>query len=154
MREAIAQLVRDGDTLAIEGFTHLICFAAGHEIIRQQKRDLTLCRLTPDLIYDQIIAAGCAKKLVFSYLGNPGVGSLHAVRRAVEKGIPAQLEVEEYSHFGMVWGGSSLVQLNSPFTRFGPLLGRTYPSLIRISARWRIPTGTIRYMLFRLSTLM
>ena len=102
MREAIAQLVRDGDTLAIEGFTHLICFAAGHEIIRQQKRDLTLCRLTPDLIYDQIIAAGCAKKLVFSYLGNPGVGSLHAVRRAVEKGIPAQLEVEEYSHFGMV----------------------------------------------------
>jgi glutaconate CoA-transferase subunit A len=102
MREAIAQLVRDGDTPAIEGFTHLICFAAGHEIIRQQKRDLTLCRLTPDLIYDQIIAAGCAKKLVFSYLGNPGVGSLHAVRRAVEKGIPAQLEVEEYSHFGMV----------------------------------------------------
>jgi glutaconate CoA-transferase subunit A len=102
MREAIAQLVRDGDTLAIEGFTHLICFAAGHEIIRQQKRDLTLCRLTPDLIYDQIIAAGCAKKLVFSYLGNPGVGSLHAVRRAVEKGIPAQLEVEEHSHFGMV----------------------------------------------------
>ncbi len=102
MREAIAQLVRDGDTVAIEGFTHLICFAAGHEIIRQQKRDLTLCRLTPDLIYDQMIAAGCAKKLVFSYLGNPGVGSLHAVRRAVEKGIPAQLEVEEYSHFGMV----------------------------------------------------
>jgi glutaconate CoA-transferase subunit A len=102
MREAIAQLVRDGDTLAIEGFTHLICFAAGHEIIRQHKRDLTLCRLTPDLIYDQMIAAGCAKKLVFSYLGNPGVGSLHAVRRAVEKGIPAQLEVEEYSHFGMV----------------------------------------------------
>lgn len=102
MKDAIAQLVRDGDSIAIEGFTHLICFAAGQEIIRQQKRDLTLCRLTPDLIYDQIIAAGCAKKLVFSYLGNPGVGSLHAVRRAVEKGIPAPLEVEEYSHFGMV----------------------------------------------------
>ncbi|UCC86967.1 MAG: CoA transferase subunit A [Anaerolineales bacterium] len=102
MKEAIAQLVNDGDTLAIEGFTHLICFAAAHEIIRQRKRDLTLCRLTPDLIYDQMIAAGCAKKLVFSYLGNPGVGSLHAVRRAVEKGIPAPLEVEEYSHFGMV----------------------------------------------------
>jgi glutaconate CoA-transferase subunit A len=102
MKEAIAQLVTDGDTLAIEGFTHLICFAAAHEIIRQRKRDLTLCRLTPDLIYDQMIAAGCAKKLVFSYLGNPGVGSLHAVRRAVEKGIPAPLEVEEYSHFGMV----------------------------------------------------
>jgi len=102
MKDAIARLVRDGDTVAIEGFTHLICFAAGHEIIRQQKRDLTLCRLTPDLIYDQMIAAGCAKKLVFSYLGNPGVGSLHAVRRAVEKGIPAPLDVEEYSHFGMV----------------------------------------------------
>jgi glutaconate CoA-transferase subunit A len=102
MKDAIAELVRDGDSVAIEGFTHLICFAAGHEIIRQHKRDLTLCRLTPDLIYDQMIAAGCARKLVFSYLGNPGVGSLHAVRRAVEKGIPAPLEVEEYSHFGMV----------------------------------------------------
>lgn len=102
MKDAIGQLVRDGDSIAIEGFTHLICFAAGHEIIRQRKRELTLCRLTPDLIYDQMIAAGCARKLVFSYLGNPGVGSLHAVRRAVEKGIPAPLEVEEYSHFGMV----------------------------------------------------
>ena len=102
MKDAIAELVRDGDTVAIEGFTHLICFAAGHEIIRQHKRDLTLCRLTPDLIYDQMIAAGCARKLVFSYLGNPGVGSLHAVRRAVEKGIPVPLELEEYSHFGMV----------------------------------------------------
>jgi glutaconate CoA-transferase subunit A len=102
MKDAIAELVRDGDCVAIEGFTHLICFAAGHEIIRQRKRDLTLCRLTPDLIYDQMIAAGCAQKLVFSYLGNPGVGSLYAVRRAVEKGIPAPLEVEEYSHFGMV----------------------------------------------------
>jgi glutaconate CoA-transferase subunit A len=102
MKDAVARLVRDGDTVAIEGFTHLICFAAGHEIIRQRKRDLTLCRLTPDLIYDQMIAAGCARKLVFSYLGNPGVGSLHAVRRAVEKGIPVPLEVEEYSHFGMV----------------------------------------------------
>jgi glutaconate CoA-transferase subunit A len=102
LKDAIAQLVHDGDSVAIEGFTHLICFAAGHEIIRQRKRDLTLCRLTPDLIYDQMIAAGCARKLVFSYLGNPGVGSLHAVRRAVEKGIPAPLEVEEYSHFGMV----------------------------------------------------
>jgi glutaconate CoA-transferase subunit A len=102
MKDAIAQMVRDGDSIAIEGFTHLICFAAGHEIIRQRKRDLTLCRLTPDLIYDQMIAAGCAKKLVFSYLGNPGVGSLYAVRRAVEKGTPVPVEVEEYSHFGMV----------------------------------------------------
>jgi glutaconate CoA-transferase subunit A len=103
MREAIAAHVRDGDTVVIEGFTHLICFAAGHEIIRQRRRDLTLCRLTPDLIYDQMIAAGCARKLVFSWAGNPGAGSLHAFRRAVEgKGGAATLELEEYSHFGMV----------------------------------------------------
>ena len=101
MRDAIAELVRDGDTVAIEGFTHLICFAAGHEIIRQRRRDLTLCRLTPDLVYDQMIAAGVARKLVFSWLGNPGVGSLHAVRRVTE-GDRATLELEEYSHFGMV----------------------------------------------------
>jgi glutaconate CoA-transferase subunit A len=86
MRDAVAELVRDGDTVVIEGFTHLICFAAGHEIIRQRRRDLTLCRLTPDLVYDQMIAAGCARKLVFSWAGNPGAGSLHAFRRAVERG--------------------------------------------------------------------
>jgi glutaconate CoA-transferase subunit A len=102
MRDAIGELVRDGDTVAIEGFTHLICFAAGHEIIRQRRRDLTLCRLTPDVIYDQMIGAGVATKLVFSWLGNPGVGSLHAVRRSVERGEPHPIEVEEYSHFGMV----------------------------------------------------
>jgi glutaconate CoA-transferase subunit A len=85
--------------VAIEGFTHLIPFAAGHEIIRQGRRDLTLSRLTPDLIYDQMVAAGCARKLIFSWLGNPGVGSLHAIRRAIEDG---GLEIEEYSHFGMV----------------------------------------------------
>ncbi len=102
MRDAVRELVRDGDTVAIEGFTHLICFAAGHEIIRQGRRDLTLCRLTPDVIYDQMIGAGVAKKLVFSWLGNPGVGSLHAVRRRVENDDPAPLEIEEYSHFGMV----------------------------------------------------
>jgi glutaconate CoA-transferase subunit A len=101
MREAIATHVHDGDTVVIEGFTHLICFAAGHEIIRQGRRDLTLCRLTPDLIYDQMIAAGCAAKLVFSWAGNPGAGSLHAFRRAVEGKAPP-LELEEYSHFGMV----------------------------------------------------
>ena len=101
MRDAIAQHVRDGDTLVIEGFTHLICFAAAHEIIRQRRRGLTLARLTPDVIYDQMIAAGCAAKLVFSWAGNPGVGSLHAFRRAVEQGKPP-LEIEEYSHFGMV----------------------------------------------------
>jgi len=102
MRDAVADLVRDGDTVAIEGFTHLICFAAGHEVIRQRKRDLTLCRLTPDVIYDQMIAAGVAKKLVFSWLGNPGVGSLHAIRRRIEGAGPEALEIEEYSHFGMV----------------------------------------------------
>jgi len=99
LEDAVARHVRDGDVVVIEGFTHLISFAAAHEIIRQRRRDLTLCRLTPDLIYDQMIAAGCAKKLVFSWAGNPGVGSLHAFRRAVEGGT---LEIEEYSHFGMV----------------------------------------------------
>jgi glutaconate CoA-transferase, subunit A len=102
MRDAVAELVRDGDTVAIEGFTHLICFAAGHEIIRQGRRDLTLCRLTPDVVYDQMIAAGVARKLVFSWLGNPGVGSLHAVRRRVEGKEAQPLELEEYSHFGMI----------------------------------------------------
>jgi glutaconate CoA-transferase subunit A len=103
MRDAVRELVRDGDTVAIEGFTHLICFAAGHEIIRQGKRDLTLCRMTPDVIYDQMIGAGVARKLVFSWLGNPGVGSLHAIRRRIEAADGSEpLEIEEYSHFGMV----------------------------------------------------
>ena len=101
MAEAIGALVRDGDSVAIEGFTHLISFAAGHEIIRQRRRDLTLIRMTPDLIYDQMIAAGCARRLVFSWLGNPGVGGLHAIRRVTEGPEPS-LEIEEYSHFGMV----------------------------------------------------
>lgn len=102
LREAIATYVQDGMSVAIEGFTAFICFAAGHEIIRQRRRDLTVIRMTPDLIYDQMIAAGVARKLVFSYAGNPGVGALHCVRRAVEQGIPAPLELEEYSHYGMV----------------------------------------------------
>jgi glutaconate CoA-transferase, subunit A len=102
MRDAISAHVHDGATLVIEGFTHLICFAAAHEIIRQGRSQLTLCRLTPDLIYDQMIAAGCARKLVFSWAGNPGAGSLHAFRRAVEGASGDRLELEEYSHFGMV----------------------------------------------------
>jgi glutaconate CoA-transferase, subunit A len=102
MRDAVAELVRDGDTVAIEGFTHLICFAAGHEIIRQRKRELTLARMTPDVVYDQMIGAGVATKLIFSWLGNPGVGSLHAIRRRIEDAEPGPLEIEEYSHFGMV----------------------------------------------------
>src|SRR2546428_11006369 len=100
MRDAVAELVRDGDTVAIEGFTHLICFAAGHEIIRQRRRDLTLARMTPDVIYDQMIGAGVARALIFSWLGNPGVGSLHAIRRRIEDEDPAPLRIEEYSHFG------------------------------------------------------
>ncbi len=101
MADAVREIVRDGDAVAIEGFTHLISFAAGHEIIRQGKRDLTLCRMTPDVIYDQMIAAGVARKLVFSWLGNPGVGGLNAIRRRIEAD-PPELEIEEYSHFGMV----------------------------------------------------
>jgi glutaconate CoA-transferase, subunit A len=102
MHDAVAELVHDGDTVAIEGFTHLICFAAGHEIIRQRRRDLTLARMTPDVVYDQLIGAGVASKLIFSWLGNPGVGSLHAIRRRIEDHDPAPLALEEYSHFGMV----------------------------------------------------
>jgi glutaconate CoA-transferase, subunit A len=99
LSDAIAKYVKDGDTIYAAGFTHLIPFAAGHEIIRQNKRDLVLARATPDLIYDQMVAAGCAKKVIFSYMGNPGVGSLRIVRNAIEKG---SLEWEEYSHFGMI----------------------------------------------------
>src|SRR5438128_4812962 len=101
LREAIAGLVRDGDVVAMEGFTHLIPFAAGHEVLRQQRRHLTLVRMTPDVIYDQLIGAGCAAKLVFSWGGNPGVGSLHRLREAVEHGWPEPLELEEHSHAGM-----------------------------------------------------
>jgi len=102
MQEAVGRFINDGDTVVIEGFTHLICFAAGHEIIRQKKRNLTLCRLTPDLIYEQLIGAGCVDKLVFSWAGNPGAGPLYALRRAVEEEIPHSIELDEYSHFGMV----------------------------------------------------
>jgi glutaconate CoA-transferase subunit A len=101
LRDAIATLVKDGMAIALEGFTHLIPFAAGHEIIRQQKRDLTLMRMTPDLIYDQLIGMGCVRKLIFSWGGNPGVGSLHRLRDAVEHGWPQPLEIEEHSHAAM-----------------------------------------------------
>jgi glutaconate CoA-transferase subunit A len=99
--DAIAGLVHAGDTVALEGFTHLIPFAAGHEIIRQRIRDLTLVRMTPDLLYDQMIGSGCARKLIFSWGGNPGVGSLHRLRDAVERGWPRPLEIEEHSHAAM-----------------------------------------------------
>jgi glutaconate CoA-transferase subunit A len=99
LREAVANLVHDGDLVYAAGFTHLIPFAAAHEMIRQNKKDLTLARATPDLIYDQLVAAGCARKVIFSYAGNPGIGSLRALRVALESG---RLEWEEYSHFGMI----------------------------------------------------
>jgi glutaconate CoA-transferase subunit A len=101
LREAVAELVHDGDTVAMEGFTHLIPHAAGHEVVRQGRKNLTLVRMTPDLIYDQLIGMGCADKLVFSWGGNPGVGSLHRLRDAVEKGWPQPLEIEEHSHAGL-----------------------------------------------------
>ncbi|HTX84850.1 MAG TPA: CoA transferase subunit A [Streptosporangiaceae bacterium] len=101
LAEAISATIADGDTVAMEGFTHLIPHAAGHEVIRQRKRDLTLIRMTPDIIYDQLIGAGCARKLIFSWAGNPGVGSLHRFRDAVEHSWPRPLEIEEHSHAGM-----------------------------------------------------
>ena len=101
LAQAVAQLVKDGDVVALEGFTHLIPYAAGHEIIRQGRRDLTLIRMTPDLLYDQMIGMGLARKLIFSWGGNPGVGSLHRLRDAVENGWPQPLEIEEHSHAGL-----------------------------------------------------
>ncbi len=101
MKDAVSKYIKDGDTVYLAGFTHMIPFAAGHEIIRQRRKDLTLCRATPDIVYDQMIAAGCAKKVVFSYAGNPGVGSLRCFRRALEKGVPKPIEIDEYTHFGL-----------------------------------------------------
>ena len=128
LREAIGGLVNDGDTVALEGFTHLIPFAAGHEIIRQGRRHLTLVRMTPDLIYDQMIGMGCADKLIFSWGGNPGVGSLHRFRDAVERGWPHRLELEEHSHAGManryVAGASNL-----PFAVLRGYVGTDLPKV-------------------------
>ena len=101
LQTAVSSLVTDGLTVSMEGFTHLIPHAAGHEIIRQGRRDLHLVRMTPDIIYDQLIGAGCATRLTFSWGGNPGVGSLHRFRDAVENGWPHPLEIEEHSHAGM-----------------------------------------------------
>jgi glutaconate CoA-transferase, subunit A len=122
MQEAIATYVKDDCSLIIEGFTGFICFAAGHEIIRQRRRGLTLIRMTPDLIYDQMIAAGTSGKLIFSYMGNPGVGSLYCIRRAVEKNIPCPLELEEYSHYGLV-GRYAAGAARAPFFPLKSYLG-------------------------------
>jgi glutaconate CoA-transferase subunit A len=128
MKEAIERFVRDGDTIVIEGFTHLICFAAAHEIIRQGRINLTLCRLTPDLIYDQMIGAGCVRKLVFSWAGNPGAGSLYALRRAVEQSLPQPIELEEYSHYGMV-GRFAAGAAKLPFYPLHNYMGSDLPSV-------------------------
>ena len=101
LADAVETVLRDGDMLSMEGFTHLIPFAAGHEIIRQGRKKLTLIRMTPDLIYDQMIGMGCADRLIFSWGGNPGVGSLHRLRDAVENGWPHRLDIEEHSHAAM-----------------------------------------------------
>jgi glutaconate CoA-transferase subunit A len=138
MREAIECFVHDGETIVIEGFTHLICFASVHEIIRQQRRDLTICRLTPDLVYDQLIGAGCVRKLIFSWAGNPGAGPLYAFRRAVEEGQPNSIELEEYSHFGMVArfaaGAAKL-----PFYPLRNYLGSDLPNVNRNIKKVRCP---------------
>jgi glutaconate CoA-transferase subunit A len=145
MSDAIAGLVRDGDTVAIEGFTHLISFAAGHEIIRQRRRDLTLCRLTPDLIYDQMIAAGVARKLVFSWLGNPGVGGLGGIRRRIEPAAAREagldtLELEEYSHYGMV-GRYTAGAANLPFFPLRSYLESDLPRVNPLIREVRSPYG-------------
>src|SRR3954453_4834509 len=119
LEDAVRELVHDGDSVALEGFTHLIPFAAGHEIVRQGRRDLTLIRMTPDLVYDQMIGMGCGSKLVFSWGGNPGVGSLHRFRDAVENGWPEPLEVEEHSHAGM----AAAYQAGASNLPFGVLRG-------------------------------
>lgn len=125
MSEAIARFVRDGDTVYLAGFTHAIPFAAGHEIIRQGRRDLVLARATPDLIYDQMIAAGCARRLIFSWGGNPGVGSLRAFRRAVESG---EVEIEEYTHFAML-ARLAAGAAHLPFFPLRSLLGSDLPGV-------------------------
>jgi len=130
LSEAVSRLIHDGDTVYLEGFTHLIPFAVGHEIIRQGKKDLTLARATPDLIYDQMAAAGCARKIIFSYMGNPGVGSLKVLRRLLEAG---QLEWEEYSHFGMI----TRLQAGASGLPFLPMNPTAAPDLERVNPNYR-----------------
>ena len=131
LADAIRDLVHDGDTVALEGFTHLIPHAAGHEVIRQGKRDLALVRMTPDLVYDQLIGIGCARKLVFSWGGNPGVGSLHRLRDAVERGWPRPLELEEHSHAGMA-AAYAAGAANLPFGVLRGYLGGDLSSHTRV----------------------
>ena len=126
LREAVSRYIHDGDSVAFEGFTHLIPHAAGHEVIRQEKRNLTLIRMTPDLIYDQLIGMGCAKKLVFSWGGNPGVGSLHRFRDAVEKNWPHPLAIEEHAHAAMA-NAYEAGAAGLPFAMLRGYLGTDFP---------------------------
>lgn len=128
LADAVATTVADGDTVAMEGFTHLIPFAAGHEIIRQGRQRLTLVRMTPDIIYDQLIGMGCAEKLIFSWGGNPGVGSLHRLRDAVEKGWPRPLALEEHSH-AAVANAYAAGAAGLPFATFRGYLGTDLPKV-------------------------
>jgi glutaconate CoA-transferase, subunit A len=128
MAAAIEDNVRNGDQVAMEGFTHLIPFAAGHEVIRQHKKELTLIRMTPDLIYDQMIGMGCARKLVFSWGGNPGVGSTHRIRDAVENGWPNKLEIEEHSHAAMA-NAFEAGAANLPFAMLRGYIGVDLPKV-------------------------
>jgi glutaconate CoA-transferase subunit A len=135
LAEAVEENLRDGDTVAMEGFTHLIPYAAGHEVIRQKRKDLTLVRMTPDLVYDQIIGMGGAKKMVFSWGGNPGVGSLHRFRDAYEKGWPNKIEIEEHSHAAMA-NAYDAGAAGMPFAAFrgyrGAELARVNPNIKEI----------------------
>jgi glutaconate CoA-transferase subunit A len=130
LAEAVEDTIRNGDTVAMEGFTHLIPHAAGHEVIRQRRKNLTLIRMTPDIIYDQLIGMGCARKLVFSWTGNPGVGSLHRIRDAIENGWPCPLEIEEHSHAAMA-NAYEAGAAGLPFAMLRGYLGSDLPTVNR-----------------------
>jgi glutaconate CoA-transferase subunit A len=143
LAEAVASTIRDGDTVAMEGFTHLIPFAAGHEVIRQRRRHLTLIRMTPDLIYDQLIGMGCADRLVFSWVGNPGVGSLHRFRDAYENGWPTPIVIEEHSHAALA-NAYEAGAAGLPFAVFRGYLGVDLPKVNRNIKRIACPfTGEL-----------
>ncbi len=136
LKDAVSQFVKDGDTVYAAGFTHLIPYGAGHEIIRQGRKDLVLARATPDLIYDQMVAAGCARKIIFSYIGNPGVGSLRIIRSEIESG---RLEIEEYSHFSMI----SRLQAGASGLPFIPMNQTAAEDLEHANAQYKRVKGSL-----------
>jgi glutaconate CoA-transferase subunit A len=138
LAEAVEETIRDGDSVAMEGFTHLIPFAAGHEVIRQRRRRLTLIRMTPDLIYDQLIGMGCADRLIFSWVGNPGVGSLHRFRDAYENGWPNPISIEEHSHAAMA-NAYEAGAAGLPFALFRGYIGVDLPKVNRNIKRVTCP---------------